>query len=144
MITITPVMWARTLHVLRTCGAARECVVYWVAALATPDVVADVIHPEHSSTPWYYEVDASWLHPFFLNLHRDGRTVRAQVHTHAGEAFHSNTDDRWPLVNTPGFLSLVLPRFSREPLSVEEMYLAEVTPTGWRSRAPHEVIEGLS
>lgn len=39
-----------------------------------------------------------------------------QVHTHMGAAFHSPTDDRYSL-DTPGYLSLVVPDFAREDAS---------------------------
>jgi hypothetical protein len=37
----------------------------------------------------------------------------AQLHTHPGAAFHSGTDDEFPIVRTPGFLSIVLPEFGK-------------------------------
>lgn len=127
----------------RSCGAHRECVVYWTVSLDAPECVVDVVHPEHTSTPWHYEVADRWLGAFMVDLYRDRRTVRAQVHTHCDAAFHSPTDDMWPLVHTPGFLSLVLPRFAREPLSTASMYLAVIGAEGWHECDPGEHIGGL-
>jgi hypothetical protein len=39
-----------------------------------------------------------------------------QVHTHIGEAFHSPSDDRFSL-DTPGYLSLVIPNAGRDDVS---------------------------
>src|SRR5262245_3753477 len=118
-----PAVWAATLEHLRRCGVDRECVVYWTARVDEPELVVDVVHPVHTSTRWHYEVAGSWLTKFAIELYRRRQTVRAQVHTHQGAAFHSRSDDAWPLVHTPGFLSLVLPRFARDPQVAESMYL---------------------
>lgn len=39
--------------------------------------------------------------------------VGAQVHTHPTDAFHSDTDDHYPLVTLRGSLSVVIPDFAR-------------------------------
>ena len=49
-----------------------------------------------------------------------------QVHTHPGAAFHSPTDDAWPIVHLEGFLSLVLPDFGLGPVGLARSYLAEM------------------
>ncbi|MCC6545053.1 MAG: Mov34/MPN/PAD-1 family protein, partial [Nitrospirae bacterium] len=36
----------------------------------------------------------------------------AQVHSHPKEAFHSDADDRWAIINHVGAMSLVLPYFA--------------------------------
>ena len=45
---------------------------------------------------------------------RSGRLkIVAQVHSHPGEAFHSEVDDEWAIVRHVGALSLVVPGFAR-------------------------------
>jgi hypothetical protein len=44
-----------------------------------------------------------------------GWYILAQLHTHGGQAFHSTTDDRYPLSSQPGFLSIVVPNFGDGP-----------------------------
>jgi len=59
-----------------------------------------------------------------------------QVHTHPGEAFHSRTDDRFPIIHTPGFLSLVIPDYGLGPVGFAGAYLAELGSDGrWREVA---------
>lgn len=41
-----------------------------------------------------------------------GLIMAAQVHSHPTSAFHSNTDDSYPLVTIEGGLSLVIPNFA--------------------------------
>lgn len=137
-------IWAQTLAELRRCGGDHlECVVYWLAASDAPQHVGTVVHPCHFSTSSFYEVDADWLHEFTVSLRRDRRMVVAQVHTHAGRAFHSRTDDENALVNVPGFLSLVVPRFARAPVQTEELYLAELARDGrWERVQFDEYIGG--
>lgn len=41
-----------------------------------------------------------------------GEILAGQVHSHPGEAYHSDTDDHFPLVTLLGALSLVVPDFA--------------------------------
>jgi len=56
--------------------------------------------------------------------------VHARIHSHPCEAFHSATDDAYPIVATPGFYSLVLPRFGEEPQTLSDAYLARLEVDG--------------
>lgn len=46
-------------------------------------------------------------------LHERAQILAAQVHSHPTEAFHSSTDDEFPLVTLVGALSVVVPDFAR-------------------------------
>jgi hypothetical protein len=48
-----------------------------------------------------------------LACYRRGEILAGQVHTHPNEAYHSATDDHYPLVTLLGALSLVVPDFAR-------------------------------
>jgi hypothetical protein len=81
-------------------------------------------------------LDDTWLNEFWLELGATGMGIRVQVHTHPGAAFHSRTDDEFPIIHTPGFLSLVIPNFGLGPIGFHEAYLAEIQPGGhWRKVA---------
>jgi len=45
---------------------------------------------------------------------RRGWFILAQLHTHPGDAFHSAVDDRFPISNQPGFVSIVVPNFGKD------------------------------
>jgi hypothetical protein len=141
-LALAPEILASTFEVLRSCGKDRaECVAYWVGPLLGQPEVDEVVHPLHTSSPTGYEVDGAWVTEFFLDLHRDGRTTRAQVHTHPGRAGHSSTDDTFALVSTPGFLSLVIPRFAAGRIGLEGSVLMEMDSDGrWVERHPVEVL----
>lgn len=47
------------------------------------------------------------------NLYERGEILAAQVHTHPTSAYHSGTDDHYPMVTLLGALSIVIPDFAR-------------------------------
>jgi len=49
-------------------------------------------------------------------LHEQQLTLIAQIHSHPGRAYHSETDDAYPVATTVGSLSVVVPQFARGPL----------------------------
>ena len=65
-----------------------------------------------------------------LALAAERRSIRAQVHTHPGAAYHSRTDDHYPIVAAPGLLSLVIPRFALGPVGLAGAHLAELQADG--------------
>jgi hypothetical protein len=102
-------------HFRRCGGAQDECVVY----LTGP------VDPAHTAGPAGYDVPSSTLAELWAELTQEGRSVRVQVHTHPGTAYHSARDDALALVHTPGFLSLVIPDFATGPVGFEGAFLAE-------------------
>lgn len=57
-------------------------------------------------------VDGEALFEINKMAHERGEIVAAQVHTHPTSAFHSGTDDHYPLVTLVGGLSIVIPDFA--------------------------------
>lgn len=54
-------------------------------------------------------------------VHERGEILAAQVHSHPTTAYHSPTDDTFPLVTLVGALSVVIPDFARHaPADVEQ------------------------
>lgn len=144
MVIVAPTIWTQTVAHFRRCGAGRrECVTYWTGPAGDPTVVDEAVHPVHRSSAGSYELDDSWLHQFWVALRRKQRSVRAQIHTHAYEAFHSRTDDLWPIVHVPGFVSVVVPNFAIE-FSLDDVYVTRIDERGaWRTAAMDETLKGL-
>jgi hypothetical protein len=95
--------------------------------------VTAVVHPKHRAHAGGFELESAWLTHFWNELTRTGNGVRVQVHTHPGSAFHSATDDAWPIVHTPGFLSLVIPNFAAGEPGFRGAYLTQLQPDAtWR------------
>lgn len=125
---------ARTFDHLRRCGQGRrECQALWIGPWPSPDLITSVVHPSHSANAHGFLLDSGWLNKFWLELASADQGVRVQVHTHPGSAFHSPTDDAYPIIHTPGFLSLVIPNFAMGPIGFKGAYLTEIAQDGsWR------------
>lgn len=51
-------------------------------------------------------------------LHQQRLTLIAQVHSHPGRAYHSETDDDFAVMSRVGGLSIVVPDYARRPFSL--------------------------
>lgn len=144
MLTAAAGVWKQTLELLRECGRfERECVTYWTGPVHAPALLDGVIHPLHDASEFSYEVSNEWLNGLWMELARAERSIRVQVHTHAGRASHSLTDDKWPIVGTPGFVSLVVPRFARHPVDLDQLYVTVLGESGWRKSVLSCEVSGL-
>lgn len=92
-----------------------------------------MVHPSHSAHAQGFSLESAWLNTFWIQLANSESGIRVQVHTHPDEAFHSPVDDAFPIIHTPGFLSLVIPNFGLGSVSFDNAYLAEIGIDGrWR------------
>src|SRR5262249_36916779 len=100
----------QTFMYFRACGhGQQECQALWLSSSSPPEQTSEVAPPQHDAHIGGFVLENRWLDAFWRRLGRDNMGVRIQVHTHPGAAYHSRTDDDYPIVHTPGFLSLVLP-----------------------------------
>lgn len=121
----------QSLTILRECGAGRdECVVIWVADAAALSQVRRVVHPVHAAHRGGYRIDGDWLNRFWDELADNGERIVAQVHTHPQDAFHSDRDNRYPILLTAGLYSLVIPNFAKPPFQTSTWYLARLRADG--------------
>ena len=81
-------------------------------------------------------VDADELHRLNVWLYENGERLGVQVHSHPTEAFHSDTDDAYPMVTTVGGLSLVVPDFARYGVRGPGTALYRLSDAGWREILP--------
>ena len=128
---IPQALLTQTFDELRRCGGGkRECQVVWLSPWRAPAVISQVIHTSHTASAAGFTVVESSLTLLWKRLADTQAGVRVQVHTHPGGAFHSHTDDSWPIIHTSGFLSLVIPNFGMGDIGFKEAHLAEVRPDG--------------
>jgi hypothetical protein len=128
---------AKTFELIRQCGRGRrECQVLWTSAWQSPAFISDVVHPAHSAHVGGFTLESRWISSFWLELAAQSKGVRVQVHTHPSAAFHSSTDDQYPIINTPGFLSLVIPGFGLGAIGFKGAFLAEISPNGDFKQVP--------
>ncbi len=115
---------------------------YWTGPGGSPSLVDGQDHPDHQGSPAGYEIESDWLTRYWFRLARERRAIRTQVHTHPGTAFHSDTDDHWPVVSQPGFISIVIPSFAMARASLEDAWVGHLEADGrWRAVAVEVAIE---
>jgi hypothetical protein len=108
-----------TLEFLRDVGTSHsEGFVLWTGVLEGPTVFrfASALIPAQQAIATnrglLVTVDGGALFEINKTAHERGQTLAAQVHTHPTSAFHSGTDDHYPLVTLVGALSVVIPDFA--------------------------------
>ncbi len=97
-------------------GDGFEGLVLWAGELmpTTARVTTGLVPPQHpirDERGMGYFVDGDALFDLNRHLHRNGLLLLAQVHSHPGEAYHSEADDRYAIVTAEGSYSLVAPDF---------------------------------
>lgn len=85
-------------------------------------------------------VEGEALHMMNVWLYEHDQLLGAQVHAHPRKAFHSETDDTFPIVTTLGGLSLVAANFCRRGLSHRSSAAYRLQTDGW-VEAPLQVVE---
>ena len=110
-----------TLTALRTEGEfCVESLVFWGGAVA--DGVAVVTHVFVPKGPGVYKhqlqvrINEQVIAALCGELDPPRLVLLGQVHTHMEAAFHSPSDDRFSL-DTPGYVSIVIPEFARGNVS---------------------------
>lgn len=142
MLVVEGGLLQRTFLELRRCGRGRrECVVLWTGGAEEPRRVDGLLHPNHTADAVGYDIADQWLTANALQLAAERRSIRAQVHTHPGLAYHSRTDDRYPIVAAPGLLSLVIADFARGSVGLAGAHVAELQADGrWLTLDPDQAI----
>ena len=76
-------------------------------------------------------VDGNELHRLNVWLYQTGEVLAIQVHAHPDDAYHSETDDTYPIVATLGGLSIVAAEFCRAGLFTSSSAIYRLGPDGW-------------
>jgi hypothetical protein len=76
-------------------------------------------------------VEGAALHKLNAWLYEHGEQLAVQVHAHPEDAFHSDTDDTYPIVTELGSLSLVAAHFCRGGLLDDTSAAFRLTEQGW-------------
>jgi len=67
-----------------------------------------------------YSVDGDELYKMNMWLYTNKQNLIAQIHSHPGRAYHSETDDQFPIVTVMGGISIVVPDFASRAFSIED------------------------
>lgn len=111
-------LWRQTWGVLRQYGIRREeAIVLWAGGWGNPDeaYVTTLVVPPQVNSYSRAVIPPGGMAVVSGAVRAHDLLVVAQVHTHPREAFHSSGDDSGAVGFSPGFLSLVVPRFGDCP-----------------------------
>ncbi len=85
-------------------------------------------------------VDGDELHRINVELYDNKLSLIAQIHSHPTDAYHSTTDDAYPIATTVGCLSLVVPDFASRPFDLRDCAVYRLLPSGeWEELSGAEV-----
>lgn len=122
-----------------------EAVVVWLGHVVddTTGEVVDAYAPEQVGRRSEYGVSVEVTQDGLTRLITalpEGMFVLCRVHSHPGEAYHSDTDDVNMLISHNGAISIVVPDFARDPIDLERCSVNELRHgSGWRELDATEV-----
>jgi proteasome lid subunit RPN8/RPN11 len=146
-IKVSSASCEQALHYMRSAGSRGvEGVALWAGRVHGTDFhVVKTVIPEQTAlrlpSGLLYVVDDDELHRINVGLYRDGLTLIAQLHSHPAEAYHSDTDDDFPIATAQGSVSIVVPDFARGPLDPNYWAVYRLQPPGWTRLTGHEVTD---
>lgn len=127
---------SETRDLLAEPGAEQmEAIVVWIGTIEndTRAQIVAAVRPGQiayrSSTGCAVEVPQDALTEL-ISVLPIGHVVLARLHTHPGEAYHSEVDDRNMLIAHRGAISIVVPDFARRPLDLNACSINELHPDG--------------
>lgn len=105
-------------HLMAFGQQQKEALVFWSGKLVgnTQANITRVIIPRRTfSTAVYATVSSQELQRIRKILKENNEFLFVQVHSHPGEAFHSQTDDENAISYKKGFVSIVVPSYGSGP-----------------------------
>ena len=114
-----------------------ESFVLWSGTYADGDtfIVAKVHIPAQTSYKFdaglCVRVDGSELHRLNVWLYEAQEVIGVQIHSHPRDAYHSETDDAYPIATLDGSLSIVLPFFGRDGWESSDIAAYRLGKDGW-------------
>ena len=79
-----------------------------------------------------YSVEGDELHRINVWLYKNELQLIAQLHSHPGQAYHSETDDAYPIIAVLGGISIVIPDFAARSFDLEDWAVYRLSDgNGW-------------
>jgi hypothetical protein len=122
---------------LRAAGRTRsECFVLWSGMRERNTFRIRTSHVPRQTAYRFSDglcvrVEGDELHRLNVWLFEHGQQLAVQVHSHPTEAYHSETDDTYPIVTVRGGFSLVVPNFGRTGLHGSGVAYYRLGISGW-------------
>lgn len=114
---------------------------YELFVLWTGRLTDDTFEVEHAYVPTqqsyrrekrvHVRVEGDELYKLNRWLYEERQVLGVQVHTHPSDAYHSDTDNTYPIATTLGSLSIVVPNFARDGLLCPGMKVYRLAEVGW-------------
>lgn len=113
---------SNTIDLMRSRGVLRqEIVALWVGERGLRvKRVRGVWLPGQTVGGIGFVVSGDELFAMNMKLYRKGWKYIAQLHTHPGEAFHSEIDNEYPIITQEGSYSIVFPNFALDSKGLEK------------------------
>lgn len=135
--SIPTIVIQETDRALRHAGQAGcECFVLWSGVVRDRRFCVQTYHLPtqtryRSPNGLSVRIDGAELHRLNRWLFDVGEVLGVQVHSHPTTAFHSDTDNAYPIVTLLGGLSIVVPHFGRAGLQGGGVAVFRLESTGW-------------
>lgn len=123
-----------------------EGVALWVGKFEDHDfVVTHTVVPLQkgisSDSGLLYVVGEAELRRLNCWLYENQLRLVAQLHSHPGRAYHSKTDDDYPIMTTLGGFSIVVPNFAAGIPALENCAIYRLVERQWVELTEEEVAE---
>jgi len=128
----------RTDEALREAGRrGAEMFVLWTGHVVDATFTAATAYvpdqvPHELADGLCVTVDGDALHQLNRWLFEQQQTLAVQVHTHPTRAYHSATDDTFPIVTQRGGLSLVVPDFATAGVRGPGVAVYRLSESSWK------------
>ena len=114
-----------------------ELFVVWSGTRDVDTFTVSKVHaPEQTSykldTGLCVRIDGSELHRLNVWLYEARQIIGVQIHSHPADAYHSYTDDTYPIATLEGSLSIVLPFFGRDGWGSSDIATYRLERGHWR------------
>jgi len=86
-----------------------------------------------------YQVGSEELYRINKWAYEQNLVLLVQLNSHPGTAYHSATDDAYPIVATLGGLSIVIPNFGSDPIDKKYWKVYRLKAKGWKELTEYEV-----
>ena len=126
-----------TEEAIRSAGQrGYESFVLWSGTRDNDTFTVTKVHiPEQTSYKFdaglCVRVDGSELHRLNVWLYEAQQVIGVQVHSHPTDAYHSETDDTYPIATLDGSLSIVLPFFGLDGWESRDIAAYRLEQDGW-------------
>jgi len=139
-----------TQNYLRRLGTEHlEGIAYWTGIFKRNEaIVRSAIFPgDYADNPksgWgFSHVDLETAFKVGNEIHKRKEYLFIQLHTHPFEAFHSYTDNNYPISHRLGFISIVIPHFAKGPMKNRNTWkVYEYQGKGkWRTLGRREIMK---